>query len=125
VPGRDASTRTAYPPARQGAHIALGFASRPATRACRAIGPWSPATGAGADEIEAIGSRNGSGTTGIETGCTDLDALAGGFYSGQLIVIAGRAAMGTTTLALDILRSATLQQGLLAALFSLGCAAWN
>jgi hypothetical protein len=80
-----------------------------------------PETGAGADEIEAIGSRNGSGTTGI----TDLDALAGGFYSGQLIVIAGRAAMGTTTLALDILRSATLQQGLLAALFRLGCAAWN
>jgi replicative DNA helicase len=71
------------------------------------------------DEIEAIGSPNGSGPTGIKTGFTDLDALTGGLYPGQLIVIAGRAAMGTTTLTLDILRSTALQQGLPAALFSL------
>nr|AAZ23095.1 possible DNA helicase [Streptomyces fradiae] len=71
------------------------------------------------DELEVIGSPNGSGPTGIKTGFTDLDALTGSLYPGQLIVIAGRPAMGATTLTLDILRSTALQQGLPSALFSL------
>ncbi|WP_260867696.1 DnaB-like helicase N-terminal domain-containing protein [Streptomyces sp. SAJ15] len=44
------------------------------------------------DELEAAGSRNQH--TGIPTGFTDLDALTGGLYPGQLVVIAGRPAMG-------------------------------
>lgn len=44
------------------------------------------------DEIETIGSRPGE-TVGISTGFEDLDALTGGLYPGQLIVIAGRTAM--------------------------------
>ncbi|MEU0022649.1 replicative DNA helicase [Streptomyces rochei] len=70
------------------------------------------------DEIETIGSRPGE-TVGISTGFEDLDALTGGLYPGQLIVIAGRTAMGTSTLALDLLRCATLKHNLPAALFAL------
>ncbi|MGA4979282.1 replicative DNA helicase [Streptomyces cinereoruber] len=69
------------------------------------------------DEIEAIGSRRGE-MAGIPTGFRDLDALTGGLYPGQLVVLAGRAAMGTSTLALDLLRSAAIKHNLPAALFA-------
>ncbi|ROO90751.1 replicative DNA helicase [Actinocorallia herbida] len=45
------------------------------------------------DEIEAIGSRDGS-MVGVPTGFTDLDALTNGLHGGQMIVIAARPAMG-------------------------------
>src|ERR1700753_3393292 len=45
------------------------------------------------DEIEAIGSRGGA-MTGVPTGFADLDSLTNGLHPGQMIVIAGRAAMG-------------------------------
>ncbi|MFJ2900246.1 replicative DNA helicase [Streptomyces sp. NPDC087218] len=69
------------------------------------------------DEIEAVGSRAGQ-MAGIPTGFLDLDCLTGGLYPGQLVVIAGRAAMGTSTLALDLLRNATIKHNLPAALFA-------
>ncbi|MDX6742707.1 replicative DNA helicase [Actinocorallia sp. A-T 12471] len=45
------------------------------------------------DEIEAIGSRDGS-MVGVPTGFTDLDALTNGLHAGQMVVIAARPAMG-------------------------------
>jgi replicative DNA helicase len=45
------------------------------------------------DEIEASGHRGG-GLTGVPTGFADLDALTNGLHPGQLVVIAGRPAMG-------------------------------
>ncbi len=51
------------------------------------------------DEIEASGQRE-AGLTGVPTGFTDLDALTNGLHPGQLVVIAGRPAMGKA-LALD------------------------
>ncbi|HET9187360.1 MAG TPA: replicative DNA helicase [Acidothermaceae bacterium] len=51
------------------------------------------------DEIEASGQR-GAGLTGVPTGFNDLDALTNGLHPGQLVVIAGRPAMGKA-LALD------------------------
>jgi replicative DNA helicase len=45
------------------------------------------------DEIEASGHRGG-GLTGVPTGFSDLDSLTNGLHPGQLIVIAGRPAMG-------------------------------
>jgi replicative DNA helicase len=51
------------------------------------------------DEIEAIGSRDGS-LTGVPTGFADLDALTNGLHPGQMIVIAARPAIGKA-LALD------------------------
>jgi replicative DNA helicase len=51
------------------------------------------------DELEAIGSRNGS-MSGVPTGFVDLDGLTNGLHPGQLIVIAGRPGLGKA-LALD------------------------
>ncbi|MFJ8017399.1 replicative DNA helicase [Streptomyces sp. NPDC096339] len=69
------------------------------------------------DEIEAIGSS--PGIAGISTGFHDLDILTGGLHPGQLIVIASRPSMGTSTLTLDLLRAASIQQNLPTALFAL------
>src|SRR5438270_10002581 len=51
------------------------------------------------DEIEAMGSRSGE-LYGVPTGFRELDELTNGLHPGQLIVIAGRPAMGKA-LALD------------------------
>jgi len=45
------------------------------------------------DEIEAIGSRNGT-LSGVPTGFADLDALTNGLHPGQMVVIAARPAIG-------------------------------
>ncbi len=70
------------------------------------------------DEIEAIGSRGGA-MVGVPTGFADLDALTNGLHPGQLIVIAARPALGKSTLALDLARSASIKHGLASAVFSL------
>ena len=51
------------------------------------------------DEIEAMGSR-GSELYGVSTGFRELDELTNGLHPGQLVVVAGRPAMGKA-LALD------------------------
>lgn len=70
------------------------------------------------DEIEHIANRSGQ-MTGLPTGFTDLDSLTQGLHPGQLIVVAGRPAIGKSTLALDFVRSAAIKNGLSAALFTL------
>jgi replicative DNA helicase len=70
------------------------------------------------DEIEAIGSRGG-GMTGVPTGFADLDALTNGLHPGQMIVIAARPALGKSTLALDLARSASVKHALTTVIFSL------
>ncbi len=45
------------------------------------------------DEIEAIGNRD-SGLYGVPTGFADLDDLTNGLHAGQMIIVAGRPAMG-------------------------------
>jgi replicative DNA helicase len=70
------------------------------------------------DEIEAIGSHGGR-MTGVPTGFADLDALTNGLHPGQMIVIAARPALGKSTLALDLARAASVQNGLAAVIFSL------
>ena len=51
------------------------------------------------DEIEAIGNRE-AGLYGVPTGFADLDDLTNGLHAGQMIIVAGRPAMGKA-LALD------------------------
>ncbi|HEU5034637.1 MAG TPA: replicative DNA helicase [Mycobacteriales bacterium] len=70
------------------------------------------------DEIEAMGSR-GNELYGVPTGFRELDELTNGFHPGQLIVIAGRPAMGKSTVGLDALRSACIKNGMTGVLFSL------
>ncbi|WP_435820454.1 replicative DNA helicase [Kitasatospora aureofaciens] len=57
--------------------------------------------------------------TGVPTGFADLDQLTQGLQAGQMIVIAARPAVGKSTLALDIARSASITHRLTTALFSL------
>ncbi|MEV6676299.1 replicative DNA helicase [Streptomyces erythrochromogenes] len=71
------------------------------------------------DEIEATGSQSGNGPTGVPTGFSDLDLLTGGFQPGQFIIIAARPTMGSSTLALNFLRTAAVKHRIPAALFSL------
>ncbi|KJY20403.1 replicative DNA helicase [Streptomyces katrae] len=70
------------------------------------------------DELEAIGSRKAT-LAGVPTGFQDLDLLTGGLQPGQLIVLAGRPAMGKSTLAGDFLRAAAIKANLPSTLFTL------
>jgi replicative DNA helicase len=70
------------------------------------------------DEIEAS-SHRGDGLTGVPTGFADLDRLTNGLHPGQMIVIAARPAVGKSTLALDVARSASIHHGMASVIFSL------
>lgn len=71
-----------------------------------------------ADEIEHASGSSGE-MVGVPTGFVDLDELTNGLHSGQMIVIAARPAMGKSTLALDIARSAAIKHGQTTVVFSL------
>lgn len=70
------------------------------------------------DEIEANGSRAG-GIHGVPTGFIEFDELTAGLQAGQMIVIAARPAMGKSTFALDIARSAAIKHKMTTVFFSL------
>lgn len=63
--------------------------------------------------------KGSSGLTGIGTGFTDLDSLTSGLQPGQVIVVAGRPAMGKSTLGLDLARACAYKHGRTAAFVSL------
>ncbi len=52
--------------------------------------------------------EHGDGLTGVPTGFSELDNLTGGFQRSDLIILAGRPAMGKTALALNLALSAAL-----------------
>lgn len=64
------------------------------------------AAGATLDTLKA--EKKGHGTPGLTTGFPDIDEKIHGFQPGQLIIIAGRPAMGKSTFAMDIARHAVL-----------------
>ncbi|MEU3283000.1 replicative DNA helicase [Streptomyces antibioticus] len=68
-------------------------------------------------EVEEL-SRNGK-AMGVPTGFTDLDSLLNGLHPGQIIIIAGRPGLGKSTLAVDFLRSCSIEHGRPAVMFSL------
>jgi len=70
------------------------------------------------DEIEAIDSHDGT-MGGGPTGFADLDSVTNGLHPGQMIIVAGRPAMGKSTFALDVARSASIKHGLASVIFSL------
>ncbi|MFJ3365816.1 replicative DNA helicase [Streptomyces anthocyanicus] len=71
------------------------------------------------DRIEAAGKRKKGELTGVPTGITDLDNLTMGLQNGQMIILAGRPAMGKSTLGVDFARAAAIKHGRAAAIFSL------
>ncbi len=58
-------------------------------------------------------------TTGVKSGYRDLDKIMGGFKPSELIVMAGRPAMGKTALALSMAQNAALKYKKSVAIFSL------
>lgn len=79
--------------------------------------PLSVAVQAAVDEIAA--AQGGGDMTGIPTGFKELDELTNGLHPGQMIVIAARPAVGKSTLALDIARSAAISNNKATVIFSL------
>ena len=70
------------------------------------------------DEIQNAVSRDG-GFVGVPTGFAEFDRLTNGLHPGQMIVVAARPAMGKSTMALDIARSASIKNNMTSAIFSL------
>lgn len=70
------------------------------------------------DEIEALEGTGGR-SRGVPTGFRDLDDLTNGLHPGQMVIVAARPGVGKSTLAVDFMRSCSIQNGLPSALFSL------
>ncbi len=73
------------------------------------------------DYIEVLQARadRGEGIDGLSTGIPDLDALLQGLKPEQLIVIAGRPAMGKTALAMNITSHVAIRENKSVMVFSL------
>lgn len=64
-------------------------------------------------------SKNTGGITGIPTGYTDLDDVTSGWQPSDLVIIAGRPAMGKTAFALSLARNIAVDYNIPIAFFSL------
>lgn len=78
----------------------------------------SEAVDVAVDEIQRAESHDGS-ILGVATGFSELDQKTNGFMPGQMVIIAARPAMGKSTLALDVARSAAIAQKKPTVFFSL------
>lgn len=63
--------------------------------------------------------ENPGATSGLSTGFVDLDTLFGGLRGGDVIVLAGRPAMGKTTLAVNIAEHVSIEKAKIVLLVSL------
>jgi replicative DNA helicase len=68
--------------------------------------------------IEELAQKK-TAVTGLSTGFNDFDKLTSGLHGGQLIIIAGRPAMGKTSLVLSAAQNAGVNNKAVVALFSL------
>ncbi len=94
--------------AEQGARSASGFV------------PIAPILKEVVDRIEALYDRdNPSDITGTASGFIDLDAITSGLQPSDMIIVAGRPAMGKTTFALNIAEHVAVNLGLPVAVFSM------
>ena len=80
--------------------------------------PLSVAVEMAIEEIEAAKGLDGV-MTGVPTGFRELDELTNGLHPGQMIVIAARPGIGKSTLAMDLVRSASIKNDMPSAFFSL------
>ncbi|MBQ8702067.1 MAG: replicative DNA helicase [Prevotella sp.] len=70
-------------------------------------------------EIIQKAQSNTSGITGVSTGYTDLDDKTSGWQDSDLVIIAGRPAMGKTAFALSLAKNIAVDQKIPTAFFSL------
>lgn len=70
------------------------------------------------EKIELLAKNNGK-VDGVESGYTELDELLTGFHPGEMILVAGRPAMGKTSIGMNFIENAAIRTGKKAAVFSL------
>ena len=70
------------------------------------------------EHIEELQQSPG-GITGLATGFRDLDRMTTGLQNGDLIIVAGRPAMGKTSWVLNVAQTAAIEHGTTVAIFSL------
>ena len=63
--------------------------------------------------------QSGEVSRGVPTGFDEIDRVTQGLQPGQMVVVAGRPAMGKSTLGVDFARSAALHHNMCAVIFSL------
>jgi replicative DNA helicase len=82
--------------------------------------PIQPILAQVVDRIQELYDRdNPAGITGVPSGFVDLDALTSGLQATDMLIVAGRPAMGKTTFALNIAEHVAVEQGLPVAIFSM------
>lgn len=72
-----------------------------------------------ANKLKELSELDTTSISGIATGFVDLDRMTTGLHEGELIIIAGRPAMGKTAFALNIASHVAVQQSLPVAIFSM------
>ena len=70
------------------------------------------------EQIDHLFETKGA-VSGVATGFTDLDKMTTGFQPGDLVIVAGRPAMGKTTFAMNVAETASISGGLPVAVFSM------
>lgn len=70
------------------------------------------------EKIELLVKNHGR-VDGVESGYTELDELLTGFHPGEMILVAGRPAMGKTSIGMNFIENAAIRTGKKAAVFSL------
>ena len=70
------------------------------------------------DELAAL-ERVGGLESGVPTGFIDLDKITNGLHAGQMIIVAARPGVGKSTLAMDFMRSCSIENGKTSVIFSL------
>lgn len=70
------------------------------------------------EKIELLVKNNGR-IEGVPSGYTELDELLTGFHPGEMILVAGRPAMGKTSIGMNFIENAAIRAGKKAAVFSL------
>jgi replicative DNA helicase len=70
------------------------------------------------ERIQELVAQDGD-ITGIPTGFLDLDRKTAGMQDSDLVIVAGRPAMGKTTLAMNIAENAAIKSGVPVAVFSM------
>lgn len=70
------------------------------------------------EQIDHLFETKGA-VSGVATGFTDLDKMTTGFQPGDLVIVAGRPAMGKTTFAMNVAETAAISGELPVAVFSM------
>jgi replicative DNA helicase len=71
------------------------------------------------ERVDTLQAAGGGGVIGVPSGFYDLDGKTNGFKTGELIIVAGRPAMGKTSLALNVALEAAVMHQVPIAIFSL------